>query len=85
MMESLFSFSAVLITVLLVHNGSCHDTMPIVNTLTGKVSGIVEQSFEGTDYFSFKGIPFAEPPVGNLRFTVSNLLEFAFKNFNIWL
>jgi para-nitrobenzyl esterase len=36
---------------------------PIVNTANGQVEGIIENE----KVFAFKGIPFAQPPVGNLR------------------
>jgi len=36
---------------------------PIVNTANGQVQGIIENE----KVFAFKGIPFAQPPVGNLR------------------
>ena len=36
---------------------------PILTTLAGKVKGRLEKNV-----FSFKGIPFAAPPIGNLRF-----------------
>ncbi|KAJ8682867.1 hypothetical protein QAD02_018659 [Eretmocerus hayati] len=41
---------------------------PVVETCSGKVRGHVEQSILGEDYFAFKGIPYAEPPVGSRRF-----------------
>lgn len=41
----------------------------VVNTDGGQVSGTEERT-RGTDirFFAWKGIPYAEPPVGNLRF-----------------
>ncbi|KAJ8682870.1 hypothetical protein QAD02_018662 [Eretmocerus hayati] len=39
-----------------------------VETCSGKVRGCVEQSILGEDYHAFKGIPYAKPPVGELRF-----------------
>ncbi|XP_011495181.1 PREDICTED: esterase FE4-like [Ceratosolen solmsi marchali] len=41
---------------------------PIVQVKQGKLRGVIENNIEGGKYFSFRGIPFAEPPVGNLRF-----------------
>ncbi|XP_059059024.1 esterase E4-like [Achroia grisella] len=41
----------------------------IVETSTGRVSGIqVKSILENEKYYSFMGIPYAEPPVGELRF-----------------
>ncbi|XP_050342595.1 esterase E4-like [Nymphalis io] len=41
---------------------------PIVAVNEGKLKGSVEKLVDGSSYFSFKGIPYAAPPVGNLRF-----------------
>ena len=45
---------------------------PVIEIESGKVSGIIEQSFSGQEYSSYLGIPFAEPPTGNLRFKVNH-------------
>lgn len=44
---------------------------PIVNTRTGHIRGLVQESITGDKYLAFKGIPYAKPPVGQLRFEVS--------------
>nr|XP_026486248.1 esterase FE4-like [Vanessa tameamea] len=41
---------------------------PIVRVNEGKLKGSVEKLVDGSSCFSFKGIPYAAPPVGNLRF-----------------
>lgn len=42
---------------------------PIVTTSGGQLQGIqLSTGILQPNYFAFKGIPFAEPPVGNLRF-----------------
>lgn len=46
-------------------------TDPIVEVQSGLVRGIVEKHEDGFDYYAFKGIPYAEPPIGELRFKVS--------------
>ena len=43
---------------------------PVIETKAGKVSGIFQQAFSGHDYYSYLGIPFAEPPTDDLRFRV---------------
>lgn len=45
-----------------------------VNTKSGHVRGVQKQTLFGeTSYFSFRGIPFAEPPIKNLRFKVKEM------------
>lgn len=43
----------------------------ILNTKYGTLKGLTEQSRGGRSYFAFYGIPYAEPPLGDLRFKVS--------------
>lgn len=44
----------------------------IVHTESGPVRGQQDETiFRKTKYFSFKGIPYAKVPVGDLRFKVS--------------
>uniref|UniRef100_A0A182JKE7 Carboxylic ester hydrolase n=1 Tax=Anopheles atroparvus TaxID=41427 RepID=A0A182JKE7_ANOAO len=40
----------------------------IVNTRNGPVQGTTKTSLYGADYVSFQGIPYAKPPIGELRF-----------------
>ncbi|XP_059097739.1 esterase E4-like [Tigriopus californicus] len=40
----------------------------IVDTQNGPVLGKIETSFEGNDFFGFHSIPYAQPPLGDLRF-----------------
>lgn len=40
----------------------------IVETEYGKVRGLKRMSLYDVPYFSFEGIPYAQPPVGELRF-----------------
>ena len=37
----------------------------------GKVQGITLESATGQSYIAFKNIPYAQPPVGSLRFKVN--------------
>ena len=45
---------------------------PIVEAPCGKLRGVTEKINNKIDFHAFKGIPYAEPPVGELRFQVSN-------------
>ncbi|EAT34191.2 AAEL013543-PA, partial [Aedes aegypti] len=47
-------------------NGEAGDV--IVQITPGKIRGVKEVLPNGKDYFRFSGIPYAEPPVGDLRF-----------------
>ncbi|XP_066996050.2 esterase E4 [Anabrus simplex] len=42
--------------------------VPIVNTVQGQLRGRILHTVSGREFVSFRGVPFAEPPVGNLRF-----------------
>ncbi|XP_041969347.1 juvenile hormone esterase-like isoform X2 [Aricia agestis] len=45
-----------------------HQRDPIVTVKEGQLRGSVTKAIQGFSYYSFKGIPYAQPPVGNLRF-----------------
>ena len=46
----------------------------IVKTKTGgSIQGIVSKSRDGRDFYEWLGIPYAEPPVGELRYAVSSI------------
>lgn len=54
---------------------------PIVKTKNGELIGkIATTLLDQRKFFSFRGIPYAKPPVGSLRFRVSiyNLLSVVF-------
>ncbi|XP_034240230.1 esterase B1-like [Thrips palmi] len=45
-----------------------HSLSPVVETKQGPVQGRAAVTKAGTEYLAFQGLPFAEPPVGPLRF-----------------
>ncbi|XP_068232283.1 esterase E4-like [Palaemon carinicauda] len=42
--------------------------VPVITTQEGKVSGVVEKAINGNPFYSYYGIPYATPPIGELRF-----------------
>lgn len=59
----------------LVHISDNQETMtePVVQIQQGKLKGRIAQDYKGNNYYSFQGIPYAKPPIGELRFKVSTL------------
>lgn len=45
----------------------------VVETSYGPVRGLKRTSAVGDQFFSFRGIPYAKPPVGELRFRVNSV------------
>lgn len=44
---------------------------PLVNVNEGCLLGTVKNNINGEPFYSFQGVPYAKPPLGNLRFKVS--------------
>lgn len=44
----------------------------LIETNSGSIQGIEKVSLLGDKYFNFQKIPYAEPPIGKLRFRVTN-------------
>ena len=65
-------------------NGKRMVESPIVSTPLGQIEGTVNKSFFGKEYFSFRGIPFAEPPTGDFRFKVHLLSIESLKNNDVF-
>ena len=56
---------------------------PIVSISNGKVKGVREKSYSAREYFGFHSVPYAKPPVGELRFNVSTNYCILKQYFNI--
>ncbi|KAF2904196.1 hypothetical protein ILUMI_01988 [Ignelater luminosus] len=54
--------------VLFFVTSSLGEDGPLVETLLGKVRGYYKQSYGGRRFAAFEGIPYAKPPVNDLRF-----------------
>lgn len=46
----------------------------VISIKEGKVKGIIKKNFDGGEFISFQGIPYAKSPLGNLRFKVRRLI-----------
>ncbi|EDS26820.1 cholinesterase [Culex quinquefasciatus] len=60
--------SATLLLVALATASAQDASRPIITTTGGQVQGITASCGLFCSYFQFNGIPYAEPPVGDLRF-----------------
>lgn len=47
------------------------DQEPVLSVTEGKLKGKICTDYNGREYYSFQGIPYAKPPVGELRFKVT--------------
>lgn len=53
-----------------------HEQIPKAKTVLGSVSGYYKESRSGKTYEAYEGIPYAEIPVGELRFEVRTTIMF---------
>lgn len=68
----LVSLSLIFIVTNAVVDG--FDKYRTVETKSGQIRGIRKTSMlKNTDFYSFRGIPYGKPPIGDLRFKVSSL------------
>lgn len=49
--------------------------VPVVKTPLGTIEGHIAKTVHGKDFYSFKGIPYAKPPIGDLRFKVNKIIK----------
>lgn len=54
---------------------------PAINISQGLVCGIEEKLPNRGSFYSFKGIPYAEPPIGDLRFEVTDWILLSMRFF----
>lgn len=48
-------------------------TTSLIKIHQGQLIGTVSKNLDGKDFYSFRGIPYARPPLGKLRFQVQKL------------
>ncbi|XP_050713771.1 juvenile hormone esterase-like [Eriocheir sinensis] len=58
----------VVVALVAASDGSSEEERLVVQTEDGRVSGFREYSTKGRGFYSFLSIPYAKPPVGELRF-----------------
>lgn len=78
----IFLFGAALICAI---SSIAADEYKVIETINGQVRGVQKTTLlKNIKYYSFKGIPYAKPPVGELRFKVNNLLYWKFAHLQIF-
>lgn len=69
----------ILIVSICVVNAESNDQYRLVNTTNGQVQGVRNTTLlNGIPFYSFKGIPYAKPPINDLRFKVRGSSSDAF-------
>lgn len=83
--EILIAFVLVALSSLVTTLHSNFSEYKIVDTRSGRIRGIREFTFfENKPFHSYRGIPYAEKPIGSLRFKVNisrfgKIIEFYFE------
>lgn len=83
----LLEFHAITIVIVCINFARCnsYEEYKVIGTNNGKVRGIHQTTLiEKIDFYEFKGIPYAKPPIGALRFKVSRK-SFSQKEIRLYL
>lgn len=69
------SFKQILVIVVLIYvitAISADDEYKVIETISGRIRGIRKTTLlKNIPFYSFKGISYAKPPIGELRFKVN--------------
>ena len=63
-----FIYFALTTTVVRVWTFWKNSHVPLVEAPAGQISGALLKSRKGRDIFAYKGIPYVQPPIGDLKF-----------------
>lgn len=55
----------------IIRGGDVKVSSPIIKTKYGQLEGFISNSRDGREFYEFLGIPYARPPVADLRYEVS--------------
>lgn len=66
-LKILITYSFIYYKINLVNRNS-RPKMTIITIKSGKIRGTILKSWKQTNFFAFRGIPYACPPIGDLRF-----------------
>lgn len=71
-MKTLFALALTLqaLTCITIEASKINDANPTVTTPLGKMKGATIETVLGKSIYAFRGIRYAKPPVGELRFQV---------------
>lgn len=53
----------------------CINETVLIQTTSGPIKGLQQKTQFGYEYAEFRGVPYAKPPIGELRFKVSSDLQ----------
>lgn len=59
------------LTICIIKQSICDETVEVSLKQGGLVGKVEKTLYKKQDYVSFRGVPFAEAPIGELRFQVS--------------
>lgn len=68
--ESIKMFYFLLLLPLICNNVFSEE-LPILKLAQGNVQGTIRKNLLGGTFYAFQGIPYAQPPIGSLRFKVN--------------
>ena len=71
-----FSIAALILAFLYARSGKQRVGLIVKTKTGGSIQGIISKSRGGRDFYEWLGIPYAEPPVGELRYAVSSIRSF---------